>query len=759
MRNLLCMLVLGCSAASFAQSGEIKGFVYDSKNGDRLNTVSLSLDGTDRIMSSDKDGFYSFPKLEPGEYTLVARLLGYDTMFKKLIVKDGVVKADFYLVNQKMGAVVINAKRRTQITGPPVTTVTGKDIREMPSIGSEPDIMQYLQTLPGVVFSGDQGGQLYIRGGSPVMNKIMLDGLPIYNPFHSIGLFSVFDVDLIKEADVYTAGFGAEYGGRIGAVIDVHTRDGNKNAFGGKISASTFASKILLEGPLKKFSQGKSNSSFAISYRNSYLRNSSKLVYPFIPERKLPYNFGDLFAKFTTNNSSGGYFKLYGFRFGDNVKFPGSTEYNWQNTGLGGTFLLVPEYSKTQMDGFFMYSRYKINQIENDEKPRFSGIGGISFGLNFAYNLKRDKIRWGLDVNGFQTNFSFYNPNGRLAEQNESTTEINGYAKYNFKRRKFMAEFGLRGQYYASLGNSSLEPRVSFSYRPKARLNIYGAAGLYSQNLLSAVSDRDVVNLFYGFLSGPDDLPNTFDGQAVKHRLQKARHLTGGVEYLLGRNFVLRAEGFYKFFDQLTNINRDKLFDDNSQNQDKPERLRSDFIIERGNAYGTDFAITYNSKKLTVNLNYSLTYVNRYDGFVTYQPIFDRRHNGNAMLNYSMGKGKRPYKLGLRWSIGSGFPFTKTLGFYEKYDFSKGVDADYVNANGDIGILYSGINGGRLPYYHRLDFSLSKAFLLKNNKDLNVNFGITNVYDRDNIFYFDRVTFTRENQLPFLPSVGLSYEF
>ena len=142
-----------------------------------------------------------------------------------------------------------------------------------------------------------------------------------------------------------------------------------------------------------------------------------------------------------------------------------------------------------------------------------------------------------------------------------------------------------------------------------------------------------------------------------------------------------------------------------------------------------------------------------------YQPIFDRRHNGNVMLNYSLGKGDYPVKFGLRWSIGSGFPFTQTLGFYEKFNFDKGIDANYANSNGDLGILYDDLNGGRLPYYHRLDFSVSKDFVFKQRRKINVNFSITNIYDRDNIFYFDRITYTRENQLPFLPSIGLSYKF
>jgi len=113
-----------------------------------------------------------------------------------------------------------------------------------------PDIAQYIQVLPGVIFTGDQGGQLYIRGGSPVQNKMILDGITIYNPFHSIGLFSVIETELIRNADIYTGGFNAEYGDRISSIMDINLRDGNAKKFSGMIGLSTFGANVLLEGPI-----------------------------------------------------------------------------------------------------------------------------------------------------------------------------------------------------------------------------------------------------------------------------------------------------------------------------------------------------------------------------------------------------------------------------------------------------------------------------------------------------------------------------
>ena len=126
------------------------------------------------------------------------------------------------------------------------------------------------------MFTGDQGGQLYIRGGAPIHNVVLLDGMILYNAFHSIGLFSVFDTDVIKTADVYTGGFNAEYGGRISSVVDIKTRDGNKKRLAGKVAASTFGSKLLLEGPLFKQKENGSSSSFILSSKTSYIDRTSK---------------------------------------------------------------------------------------------------------------------------------------------------------------------------------------------------------------------------------------------------------------------------------------------------------------------------------------------------------------------------------------------------------------------------------------------------------------------------------------------------
>ena len=768
-RIFFFLILLGSSIASEAQTGEVRGFVYDKGTGEPVQFASVFIAETRSGTITNEDGFYSVAGIKAGKYHIKVLMAGYDSLVQEVRISENkIAKINLYVVQsaELIDDVFITAKRQREVTQTRIgtVTITPKEIFRLPSVGGEPDMIQYLQVLPGVVFTGDQGGQLYIRGGSPVMNKVLLDGMTIYNPFHSIGLFSVFDSDILKTVDVYSAGFGAEYGNRISAIVDVKTRDGNKSAMAGKVNVNPFSSKVLLEGPLKKYKANESTSSFIVSYKNSYLDRSSKLFYNYIGSNKLPYSFQDLFAKVSFVSDKGSYIKMNYFNFNDQVDFTGIAKYGWSSQGVGGKFLLVPYGSKTLLDGYFAYSDYYIEQTEADNKPRRSGINGFNVGLNFNYFIGKDELKYGLEINGFRTEFEIYNSANRFIEQYENTTEIGGFITYKtIINTRFILNPGFRIQRYASLSNTSLEPRLSFKYLLTTKLRLKAAGGLYSQNLLSSVSDRDVVNLFYGFLSGPAELPDVVGDKPVKHRMQTARHAVAGIEVDVTKRLSVTSEVYIKEFTQITNVNRDKIFDDNNENRDKPYYVRKDYIVETGIAKGFDVVCRYDGPVLYLWMVYSYNIVNRYDGRRTYQPHFDRRHNVNLVGTYAFGKEKNT-EFNARWNFGSGFPFTLTQGFYENLDFKEGQSTDYLTANGDFSIAYDDLNRGRLPYYHRLDLSLKRHIVLKEVKNreskyVDVTISVTNVYNRENIFYFDRVKYERVNQLPILPSVSVSYKF
>ncbi|MCW3104583.1 MAG: hypothetical protein JWO09_3023 [Bacteroidetes bacterium] len=769
-RSLIIILCIFIAKISFSQTGTVRGFVYLKDSGEPMLFTNVILKGTTIGNATDVNGYFSINKIPPGNYTLmIASTLGYDTLMEPITVKaNEIVNKKLYLVksNVKLKVIEISAEQEAKQTETQVSVnkIDPIMIKKLPTVGGEPDLAQYLQVLPGVIFTGDQGGQLYIRGGSPVQNKVLLDGMIVYNPFHSIGLFSVFDADIIRNADVYSGGFGAEYGGRISSVMDITTRDGNKKRVAGKVAASPFGAKVLVEGPLKRLKETSNSSiSFILSAKTSYLPTTSKVLYSYVDENGLPFSFNDYYGKVSFNSNNGSKLNLFGFNFSDRVNYKSVQNMKWDAYGGGGNFLVVPNNSPILVNGNFAYSQYKVLLQPEGEQEKSSGIKGFNMGVGFTYFMSKNELNYGLEVLGFTTDFDFYNSVGRHLSQNENTTEIGGYVKYKYvsKHKKLLIEPSFRLQYYASLSNTSPEPRIGLKWNITPRVRFKAAGGMYSQNLIAANSDRDVVNLFYGFLSGPDNLPEEMtnkDGSVkeIKHKLQKANHYIFGMEFDLARHLDLNIEAYRKDFTQLTNLNRNKLFEESQT--DKPEMLRRDYIIETGRAQGIDVVLKYDYKRFYVWIVYSLGYVTRWDGVQEYRPHYDRRHNANIVASYTFGKD-RNWELDARWNLGSGFPFRPTGGFYEDLNFSDGITTDYTQTNGDLNLFYAEGQVHELPWYHRLDINIKRTFQLFENTKIEAAIGATNVYSRKNVFYVDRIQHKTVYQLPILPTVSISMTF
>ena len=767
--SLFVFLIL-ISVEAFAQNGTVRGFVYEKETGEPVIFTNVYLLGTTYGAATDVNGYFAISQIPPGNYLLTVTYLGYDTLKMDIAVKaDDIISEKLFLEkgSYTLDQVQITAEReeaRTE-TRTSVVKITPKQIKQIPSFGGQPDLAQYLQVLPGVVFTGDQGGQLYIRGGSPIQNKVLLDGMIIYNPFHSIGLFSVFDTDILRNADVYTGGFGAEYGGRISSVMDITTRDGNKTRMAGKVGASTFGANVMIEGPIKKMKDGEEgSSSFILSAKNSYLEQSSQLFYNYIDTAGLPFNYTDIYGKISFMGANGSKVNLFGFNFNDRVNnYKALSDFKWDSYGGGANFLVIPGKSPVLMEGHVAYSSYKISLEESNNRPRESSINGFNMGFDFTYFIGKDELKYGFEILGFKTDYFFYNSTGLEISQVENTTELGMYVKYKKIAGKWLFEPSMRLHYYASLSTLSPEPRLALKYNATDNFRIKFAGGFYSQNLMSARNDRDVVNLFYGFLSGPENLPRTYNGEEVKNNMQTAQHIILGFELDLTEKISMNLEGYYKNFSQLTNLNRQKLFDETEETTDYPDLLVKDFIIERGYATGGDVTLKYETPQLYLWFVYSLGYVIREYEDISgeikeYPPHYDRRHNVNLVATYIFGD-RKTWEINARWNYGSGFPFTLTKGYYPELTFQEGIYSDYTTENEDLGILLDELNQGRISDYHRLDVGLKKTFNTGRYTKLEASLSITNVYDRKNIFYVNQLTGERIYQLPIMPSAGLMFSF
>jgi hypothetical protein len=723
---------------------------------------------------TDLDGYFSLPKISIGTYIVKIENLSYEVITKNVEVKaaKGILDLKFEMAKlssvKEFDAVDVSAESKQKKNEVQIGKISmdKKGLERIPSVGSENDIVGAFSVTPGVVTTGDQGGQLYVRGGTPIQNKILLDGMTIYNPFHSIGFFSIFETELVKNVDIYTGGFDAQYGGRISSVMDISYRDGNRKEFGGKVSASPFLAKAVLEGPLSKPKDGKASpGSYIFSAKHSLLDYTSKSIYPNVNDGNgLPFNFTDLYGKVTFNSDGGSKFSAFGFHNRDSVNYS-VADLDWKSSGGGMNFVLVPSSSPIFIKGHVNGSSFETTFNEVGQEPRFSKIGGFDLGFDFTYFLKNEsEMNYGINFNGFNTSFITYNEAKRKIQNDNFSTEIGTYFNYRLIKGRWVIQPSMRAQVYASLGTISPEPRIGVKYNATEKLRLKFSGGRFSQNFTSASSDKDVVNLFNGLLSAPSNVQNTFVDQyqnerTPKNGIQYAWHAIAGIEYDLGKNITLNLEGYYKYFSQLSNINQNKLYDDVAQFSYIDDVYKKDFILESGVSYGADLLIKYSKDRLFLWGVYSYGYSTRWDGFVEYFPVFDRRHNINLVGSYMFGK-KKDIELNIRWNLGSGLPFTPTAGFYQGETFGGGVTTDYTTTNpSDVSTLLGSFNSQRLPYYHRLDVTVKKQFIFKNKDILEIVASVTNVYDRNNIFYVNRVTGETIYQFPVLPSMGISYKF
>jgi hypothetical protein len=536
--------------------------------------------------------------------------------------------------------------------------------------------------------------------------------------------------------------------------MDIKTRDGNKKRLSGKVDLSNIGAQLLLEGPLVKLKEDrKAALSFIVSGKGSFLEQSSKFFYPYVKDEDgLPYTFLDLYGKITLSTKNGTKWNLFGFNYTDRVNYSSVAKYGWDNWGIGTNFLIVPGNAPTTIEGSLAYSKYSSELQDVNYDPKRSSMDGFTFDLGFNYYLGKSLLKVGIDVVGYNTNYEYYTiyHSQRIIEDHTTDMSIFVKYKYNF-RNKLLIEPGFRLQYYYSLGEVSPEPRLAIKYNILNNLRLKLAAGMYSQNLVSVTSDQDVVSLFTGFVSSPLDqalLPSTIIGEdkEIKGRLQKSQHVILGLEYDPISPLSINLEAYFKNFSQLISVNRYKMVDEDSE-----------FIWEKGRAYGGDISVKYEQKGVYVWFVYSLGWVQRYDGKITYSPHFDRRHNINLVASYAFGK-RRSWEVNCRWNFGTGFPFTQTQAYYPHYDPTN-INDNYVTNNEDVYFLLAEFNGSRLPNYHRLDLGVKKKFYLGPRHTLEASLSMTNVYNYKNVFYVNRTTNDIIYQLPFLYYFGLTWRF
>ena len=311
-------------------------------------------------------------------------------------------------------------------------------------------------------------------------------------------------------------------------------------------------------------------------------------------------------------------------------------------------FILVPGNSPVFIRGHVNGSYYETSFTEQAAANRFSTIGGVDIGFDFTYFLKNEgEFNYGLNVSNFTTKFQTVNEASRIISLEIPSTEFGIYTNYRLVKNRWVIQPNFRMQFYAAYSTLSLEPRLALKYNATENFRLKISGGRYSQNFTSASSDRDVVNIFNGLLTAPESssVQSKFINEYgktkdVRNGLQYSWHAILGSEVDLTKKINLNVEGYYKYFPQLSNINQNKVVEDNAQFASTPDELKKDFIIESGQSYGVDFLLKYTDDRLFLWGVYSYGISNRWDGFKTYFPVFDRRHNVNLVGTYVLDKKK-----------------------------------------------------------------------------------------------------------------------
>lgn len=757
---LLCFVSVG---QIVAQNGGIKGYVFDAETGEAIPDAAVLVKGTYYGGTTDDNGFYTIRNIPYGSYVVVARNLAYiqeqETLeINSSLAKNVVFRLTRLVVNIEEATVSATKEMYKNRNVSSVHRLSSSTIERIPSFMAKPDLAEYLQVIPGVISTGDRGGQLYFRGGTPVQNLTLLDGITIINPFHSIGFVSVFDTDIIQTVDVYTSGFGSSYGGRVSSVMDVKTRSGNNTHYKGKASVSTFGYGLSFEGPIRKMSEeNPSSTSILVSQKRSFIDATRAIFTPFLDSLGIPFSYNDIFGKYTFRNNEGDKFDFTAFHFRDRANYNGVMESSWQNTGARAKYVYSPDNNSSLWESHIAVSEYRGMVKEENVQPRDTRYGAVDIHLTNSHFSEIFDWKAGFGFTSYSTAHEFLGLDSLMKSDKLYTMDADMFFDSKIKLENWIIEPGLHFRFYTNYFDFILEPRLRAKYILNESLSLNMSGGLYSQELLSTMADEDVIKVFQGFKIGVSNVENYFFGNWETSHIQKAWHFAGGLQWLPNNNLRMTTELYVKNFFRLLNYNRHKLYPDRVAYSKIDQYYRKDYIFEKGWAYGLDFLMDYNKDPWSMWLAYSFGIVSRADELISYSPHFDRRHNLNVLGGLKFGKDRK-YNLKARWNIGSGFPFTQTNGLYENITFNGQSLQQQVRANGTVGIWYGDVNGGRLPWYHRFDISVQRAWEFKKGRSLQVSVGVMNAYNRANVYYFDRVAYERVNQYPIMPGFGAILE-
>jgi hypothetical protein len=760
-----------------AQSGTVQGRVREVEGAAVFGaTISLFRGDTRAFVTeTDRLGSFRITDVLPGPWDVQVAALGYLEFTESIeLGLSGTVELDVRLEPSALvlEGIDVEAERSRdrirfeEIGGATIRELDLDDVRVVPGLG-EPDPVRAIEVLPGVVSTSDFSAAFHVRGGSQDQNLILLDGVPIFSPFHLGGLFSVFNADMLDRVELMSGGFAAEHGGRVSSVLEIES-DAGSGDFGGDAAVSLLSSRVAVGGRLPDgvaSALGQASVRYRVSARRSYFDVLFKPAFEF------PYHLTDLQAVVEGWTPSGDRLTVTAYSGKDvfdltqieDDGFPLRVDWDWGNQALGvrwsharrggGSLDLRANVSSydtgllfTDFDDTDFSSRIQQAQIRADLDTRPSRYWSMQVGSS----IERMEYENSFSTGG--TSFGSGSGRGWL---------LGGYAqgRYNLPRR-WLVELGLRADgFLQDPGGTVFEPSPRLAVKRflgNGSLAVKLAAGRYTQ-FLHSLRDEELPLGLDVWVIAREDIPHTVSDQ-----------IQFGIEGWRDIDWFWSIEGYYRHFDGVVALNT----------ADDPNDDADDILGGTGLSWGVDLMV----RKETGDVNgwLALSFLRAERSFpdqlspltpapeVTYAPIFDRRVDVDLVLTYP---GPWGWTGGLRWNFGTGIPYTRAVGSYAYYSprYVEGGGLDWTgdadeSATGGYGVVLADRNSSRYPVYHRLDVSLRRTFA-KGWGALTPYVNLVNVYNQRNVlFYFYQYQDTPPvragiSMFPVLPTVGLEISF
>lgn len=778
-RKFLFLLLFPCfSLSAFAQSFTISGYVRDSTSSEVLVGANIYESRLKKGTTTNAYGFFSIT-LPAGAYTLRFSYMGYQSRSVPLMLNAGKelnVSLPPSLTLKQVEITSTESENLEKSTRMSSIVLPVQQMKKLPSFLGESDVLKSLQLLPGVQSGTEGGSALYVRGGGPDQNLILLDDAPVYNAGHLLGFFSIFNADAIKNVELIKGGFPARYGGRLSSVVDIRMKEGNMQKFNVDGSVGLISSKLLVEGPLWK-----NHSSFIITGRRTYI---DYLVQPFIKSvttenTKNGLYFYDLNAKvnhiitpkdrlyLSVYNGRDKYYDdqlPYQYLY-DGVIYEDQTKSSLAWGNLTSTARWNHQVNEKMFGNLaFTYSNYHFDVYNYQESIVTTDTSTRTkiYSIDYLSGIRDLALKADVDFIpdpshyvkfGISSTFHTFQPGVNTVNIVDATTQINDstagpkavralesgiYLEDDYQvTERFKANLGV---HYSSFlvekkMYHSLQPRISLRYLLKYDWVAKASFATMQQNI------HLLTNSSVGL---PTDLwvPAT-----AKIKPQHSTQAAVGISRTFRQNYLISMEGYYKWMSNLIEYTEGSTFMNSNSDWEKK------VTTGKGNSYGAEILLQKKEGNTRGWIGYTLSWSNRQFDEINSGEIFpykfDRRHDISIVL---MQKIDDRWEFSAEWVYGTGNAITLAT---VKYPGPDGWELQ----------TYDKRNSYRAADYHRLDISFCRSKQTRWGKS-SWNLGMYNVYNRKNPFYYyfgrdsrGNMALKRVSLFQMIPSVSYTFNF